>query len=715
MKIRIFVTFFISVLLVACTTATPITLPTAAIPFVSSATPTQTSAPTSTLTPSATLTPTGMPTLEATTTSLPQASPMLERVAQTGGSICGITVVGDLAFVGMGPRVGVIDISQRENPRLVSQSELLPGLVTLVIQISSEPDPLLLVNAGKYLVMVDITDPENIYPIQELELTGAIGAMVWDDRATILYAGGAIYKAPMSLGYDGFVSAVKLTQGNTLELINTVRMPAQVLSLALGVGSLFAGAEGASVGEELTTGLYHIPLNSSGGVSTPRRVIDSGPEDPLTPVSLQVIGDRLYLGYRSIDAYDITDPDQPLRIWRNYAGIVVKGFNVVGEQVIAFGWTILTELTLDTIPAAEPILGQPLGIIASITAMHDGDFLVAFNDLEIYDAADPQAPQLVGVFQTPVIHAFDAAVNENAVYVVDSGIGASNSQAILRAFSLPDLTPLGQVNTEISPWYSLVGITLEGNRAYLAAEDGLWAYDISNLGLVLVGKVEIGDEQLEAILAIRQGERRLLVAMQRTEDKFNVLRVYDLTDLQEPVQLGEPLTLAQGWGTQMTWNGSAIYILLEGSYFSGGDLLYVVDFDNDLLELRGSLELAGYTTHMAVNNDLIILSGTSDSMDQSTIAVAQSEPLRLMSTRTLPEEEMGVAIIGDKALVVVGSDWGGAAQLLMFDIQDPTNPRQVEAMDIAVSQHYSVTILYASPLIILANGAGGVEVLDYGG
>ena len=219
MKIRIFVTFFISVLLVACTSAAPTTLPTAAIPYVSSAIPTQTSTPTSTLTPSATLTPTRLPTLEATSTSLPQASPMLERVAQTGGSICGITVVGDLAFVGMGPRVGVIDISQRENPRLVSQSEPLPGLVTLVIQISSEPDPLLLVNAGKYLVMVDITDPENIYPIQELELTGAIGAMVWDDRATILYAGGAIYKAPMSLGYDGFVSAVKLTQDNNLELI----------------------------------------------------------------------------------------------------------------------------------------------------------------------------------------------------------------------------------------------------------------------------------------------------------------------------------------------------------------------------------------------------------------------------------------------------------------------------------------------------------------
>jgi len=214
--------------------------------------------------------------------------------------------------------------------------------------------------------------------------------------------------------------------------------------------------------------------------------------------------------------------------------------------------------------------------------------------------------------------------------VVDSGLGASNSQAILRAFSLPDLTPLGQVNTEFSPWYTLVGIALEGDRVYIAEEQGMWVYDVSSLEPVLVGKVEIGDEQLEAIVAVRQGEKRLLVAMQSTEDKFNMLRVYDLTDLQEPVQLGEPLTLAQGWGAQMTWNGSAIYIFLERSYFSAGDLLYVVDFDNNLLELKGSLELAGYTGHVAVYNDLIILSGTSYSMDQSTVSLAQSEPLRLL-------------------------------------------------------------------------------------
>lgn len=678
--------FVLSALLISCTPAIPPTQPTAIL----RATRTSTLAP----------------------TPPPAGDRMLERVAQTGGSIHGITVMGDLAYVGMGPRVAVIDIRQPESPRLVSQSEPLPGLVTQLIKISRDSATLLLVNAGKYLVLMDPSNPENIHPIRRMELEGAITAMAWDDRANILYAGGSIYQTPVSLGYTGFITAVNLTLDNDLKLIDTVTMPAQVLSMALGERSLFAGAEGKE------TGLYHLRVSTPGDLSTPRRVIASVREAPLHPTSMQVIGDRLYLGYRSVDAYDITNPDQPVRVWRVYASIVVKSFDVVREGIIAFGWTITNEYMLDTIIPPETIEGASMGVIASDTALHNGDFLVAYNDLEIYDAVYPQTPRLVGSFQAPVIHAIDAAANDSAVFVVDNGLGASNSGAILQGFSLPDLEPLGQAPIEFptgSGWYAYDGIALEGDRVYVAKTDGLWAYAVSGSKLTLLGKVAVEDEKLEAISAIKLSEERLLITANSTEEHFIVLKGYDLTDLQKPILLGDPLTLDQGLGVQMVWNGSALYILLERSYFSPkSDRVYAIAYDNHALELKQSLEITGYIDFMAIGKGFLMLTGSDESLSESFAAVVETEPLKIASQTTLPEVGLGVALVEDQALVVVGGHQGGAAQLLTFDVHDPAHPRQMDAMDLAASENDAVPILVTPSYVILANGSGGVEVLDYG-
>jgi hypothetical protein len=69
-------------------------------------------------------------------------------------------------------------------------------------------------------------------------------------------------------------------------------------------------------------------------------------------------------------------------------------------------------------------------------------------------------------------------------------------------------------------------------------------------------------------------------------------------------------------------------------------------------------------------------------MDCSTISGAQSEPLKLLSVSSLPENEMGVSIKGESSWVVVGGswDWGGEARLLMVDVHDPLNLLQVDAL-----------------------------------
>ncbi len=154
-------------------------------------------------------------------------------------------------------------------------------------------------------------------------------------------------------------------------------MPERPLSLALSSEGLFAGAEGYQ------GGLYYLQLVSKGMLSAPILVIASTPVEPFQPMSMQVIGDRLYLGYLGLHAYDITDPEQPERVW-SAGGNIVRGFSLDGDQVFTFGWTILSEYVRHPIRAPEPITGLLVGIPGSVTDVHKGNFLVAYDTLEIY-------------------------------------------------------------------------------------------------------------------------------------------------------------------------------------------------------------------------------------------------------------------------------------------------------------------------------------------
>ena len=117
---------------------------------------------------------------------------------------------------------------------------------------------------------------------------------------------------------------------------------------------------------------------------------------------------------------------------------------------------------------------------------------------------------------------------------------------------------------------------------------------------------------------------------------------------------------------------------------------------------------------MAVDNHLIMLAGID--RNRSFVSLVQAQPLVFLSDTALPKDGMGLAIINDKALVDVGdehSELFGAAQLLAFDLQDPANITQIEVIDLAFSDNHRVPILSINSHVILANGAGGVEVFKY--
>lgn len=679
--------FLISILLISCTPTPSTTLPTATVSPKPTTPYTQAPSPIPTLSP------------EATSTPQSESNLTLERTAQTGGRINGITVVGDVAYVGMGPRVAVIDISQARNPQLIHQSEPLPGAVTQLVYIDNESASFLLIAAGKYLVLIEASHATELILIQQMELTGAISALVWDHQQGIAYVGGSIFQRPNR--YSGYITAIQLTTDNHLHLIDTTDMPERPLSLTLGQECLYAGAEGYS------GGLYYIQLKGQGMLSKPILVITSTPTEPLQPMSMQIVGDRLYLSYLGIEAYDITNPTQPEQVW-SVGGSVVQSFILDGEQIYAFGWTILSEFIRYVINVPEPVLGSPAGITGSVTAVHNGNFLVAYDNLEIYQPIDPDGLNLLGSFQAPVTNAIGIAINEAVVFVVDQGVGFGSTTGDLHVLNLPDLKQHAKILLEFPTWNWFLGITLDNDRIYLAAHDNLFVYGTNGVELTYLGQVEISGGSIESLAVLPDPVRRLLVVAQQAAEN-SLIKAYDLSDLDNPTLIGDPLILEKGEIIQMIWHDSDLFAICRPAYQYEYVKLNHISLEEATLTLQGSILVSGYAVAMAISGDIITLVG-SDTL--SIISSKASETLTLLAQAALPEVGMGVAILKERVLVLVG-DENGAAKLLTYNIQDPAYPRQDGAMDMPVSKLNQVSILISDPYIVLGNGMGGVEVLRY--
>jgi hypothetical protein len=685
-------------------TAMPFPTRTGTLP--ASPAPTQFSASTSTLQPSPTSTQTPAPI----STGLPsfplESSLTFTRTAQLGGSVHGITMVGHIAYIGSGPRVAAIDLSQLDASRLVGQSPPLPGQVANLLSFPAAPNPMLLASAGKYLVGLDASETGSLAPTHQIALPGAISAMVLDVDKGILYAGGSIYQGPYQ--YSGFIAAIDVSPGDGPRILDLIPLPERPISIALGRGVVYAGTEGP------TAVLFAARLKAGSKLSPAIRLAGSS-DSPA--YSMQVIGERLYVGAYGVQAYDVQDPNQAAQAWKvDTSGGQVMGFTIIGDQIYTFGWVGAGTYIPFRLGVALPeaASGPPVGEVASTVAYYDGKFLVAYNDLEVYDPRDPQDFRLVGTYQPPVTSALGIAATESAVYVVDNGTSDSQSQARLRAFSLPDLKPLGQAATRyLDDWGWFRGLAIEGMRAYLAAYDGVEVYDLSRSVPAPLGKPVVVDGQLDAIAALRIGNHRLLVVSKQVGElaESSVLTAYDLTNLQKPTQVGDPLVLSGGV-YRMAWSGSDLYAISSAISEDQSDQLFTIAFHEDALALQGALGLPGRAFSLAVAGERVALAGADGLL---LVSVANPASPQLLAQARLPELGVQTAILGDTVLVVAGGE-EGATQLLVFDIRDPANPKQAEALDVALKDSLVGPLPANDAYLVLASGSlSGVDVLEYCG
>ena len=133
----------------------------------------------------------------------PADSRKVELVGQIGGATyAAVAVQGDHAYIGEGPRLTILDMSNPATPAVVGKTDLIPGIVRGVAvvgnyaYVADEGYGSRLVGGDDYgLRVVDVSDPAHPTPTppRSAPTTRRDGPMAWRWRATTPMS-------PMSLG-----------------------------------------------------------------------------------------------------------------------------------------------------------------------------------------------------------------------------------------------------------------------------------------------------------------------------------------------------------------------------------------------------------------------------------------------------------------------------------------------------------------------------------
>jgi hypothetical protein len=106
----------------------------------------------------------------------------LELVAQLRGSTYAVHVVGDYAYIGEGPRLVIVDISNPANPTEVGRTDLLPDIVE---DVHVEGDYAYVADKGGGLRVISVADKANPTEVSHFNTGYAQGVHVVGDYAYV--------------------------------------------------------------------------------------------------------------------------------------------------------------------------------------------------------------------------------------------------------------------------------------------------------------------------------------------------------------------------------------------------------------------------------------------------------------------------------------------------------------------------------------------------
>jgi hypothetical protein len=601
-------------------------------------------------------------------------------VGQVGGSSLAVAVQQDRAYLGVGPRLVVLDaLSAPDGPRSIGQSEVLPGIV----QDLYVAGDLVYVAAGDAgLIVLDVADPANIQTLGVASIQGYARGLFVLPKEGLAYVAGAELSEPAS----GKLYILDVSQPEAPAQVSSWDVPGLAYDLWVADRFAFVAHDG---------GLSVVDVSDP---AAPAAVADL--DLPQGARAVALAADHVYLAGDGLHVVDVSDPAQPRPVSHVEGRFSLNAVAVHGER--AYLAETFCEMghcgtTISIVDVSDPADPQAAGVWQTRTAVED---LCVLQDrlylasreqgLQAVDVSDPSSPALSGAYDT-LSSVEDVAVSNGLAFISDE---AKSGLRVLDLGGLPGFRLRGVAPVRwaggytIADGYAYVPVWVEGFRI-VDVHDPDAPQEIAAVGDVSAEQVVVLDGQAYVTI----GDEGLAVL--------------DVSDLLAPRILVK-LSLG-GFAEGLAVAGDQAYVAAASS---DARALYIIDVSDPAQPVEaGRVALQGRGSNVAVDAKAsYAYAAVADCAYHQCSGGLQVIDLRdpgLPQTVVwveMPGGAFDVAVVGQYAYVAAGA--GG---VWVLDLSDPEQPRAIGYRDTAVRAR---SIVVADDQVYVADGAGGLLVLQ---
>jgi hypothetical protein len=637
--------------------------------------------------------PTGGPTNAVAPAATTADAENVELVGHIGGVTYAVFVQGTYAYIGVGPRLTILDVSTPISPTVVGKTHPLPDLVRDVY-VSGGYAYVADYHAG--LRVVDVSTPVTPAEVGFYDKPGsAHGVAVAGGYAYVADNGGLRVvdvsnpTAPAEVGfYDtpGWANDVAVAGGYAYvadadEGLRVVDVSAPAGPVEVG----FYDTPGFACGVAVAGGYAYVTDEGSGlrvvDVSNPAAPVEVGFYDtPGYARGVAVAGGYAYVADDgSLRVVDVSNPAAPTEVGFYGTPGYAEDVAVAGDYAyVADTWSPLWVVDVSS-PAAPAEVGfyNTLGMAHGVAVAGSYAYVVDAwdRDLWVVDVSNPATPVEVGLYNTPG-HGSDVVVRGDYAYVADGDVwdGSQWVGGDLRIIDISDPATLTEVGFYDTPGGGQ-GVAVAGDYAYVADTDrGLRVVNVSNpTAPVEVGFCETRDSAHNVAVA---GDYAYVTHNPMWDGSQWVgggLQVVEVSDPAVPTEVGFYDT--PGWANDVAVAGGYANIadapVQDGSQWANGGLR-VVDVSNPAAPVEsGFFETPRFAEGVAVAGGYAYV---ADGDGGGLRVVDVSNPAALTEVgfyNTLGWAE-GVTVVGSYAFV---ADYYGGLFIVHF-VPSPTDAHE---------------------------------------
>lgn len=402
---------------------------------------------------------------------------------QMGGTVSAVAMDGNTIYLGVGPRLLTVDITDPASPRFLWQSDILSGMVGAIALQAG----LAYVGTGHEFYIFNMIDPANSVPVSALNAFDKSEQVSWLE---IFLEGNIAY----TMSFVNYFSSRRLVafevSDSTQPTVVATRELPQGSAITVSRNVLYIAAGG---GEFFNSNVGVLQLVDPANLD---RTISEIALDGAWSYQVVVSGDIAYIIENRLSedpdvllVLDVSDPAQPREVTRQQMTILksMNGIVATDEALILLGhsWPegicpallYVIDVTDPALPG-EPVEYDPQSCIGRLTLA--GDTLTAIDDheLQVFNVSDPKNVTLTGRFAPPTVikDVQGIALNQGLAYI-HSTAGGARLHVLDMTGSSPVL--LSEVS-DMGPHYDIgfQGLHIRGAVLFMQIQAGMIGFDI---------------------------------------------------------------------------------------------------------------------------------------------------------------------------------------------------------------------------------------------